>query len=137
MKRVFTLALLILGGQEAMAREPVLAGDGKVDRTQYSFHLSDDDIAKIAPWRLEVKNSSTSPNDAIAIARRQLAQLVSRRVRWEQQGVSLKEIGRDRWIYVVRFWREYPLTTAVYGGDYFEIPVSLRGAIYNPKIKRF
>ena len=133
---VFALFAFVASGVVAQESR-VVAAEGKLNREQITFYLSRAELAEIAPWRIEARNASASPKDAMAIARRQLPRLFSPRIRWWLHDVRMREVAPDRWIYVVWCTREYPPTTAVTGGDYVEIPVSMRGATFKPRLKSF
>jgi hypothetical protein len=75
-----------------------------------------------------------APRHAIEVARKQLKSFVGDGNKWRCDGISLFDLGKDRWIFLVRFGREYPPTTAVYGGEYFDIPVLMNGSVVKPTI---
>ena len=75
-----------------------------------------------------------SPRDGSDLARNQLKTFVADGDKWRLGDTCLFDLGGDRWIYVVRFYREYPPEDAVFGGEYIEIPVLMNGSILKPAI---
>jgi hypothetical protein len=133
MRALVVLSLLLLA-VAALADDPVQVASGKADGNSFAFTLSKAEIEVTPRWGSDSQHHAVSPQRAIDIARNQLKTFVADGDKWRRDDICLFDLGGDRWIYVVRFGREYPPTTAVYGGEYLEIPVLMNGSTVKPKI---
>jgi hypothetical protein len=133
MRTSFLLSLL-LPAISALADDLVQVGSGKADGNSFDFSLTKAEIVATPRWKTGSEHPAVSPRDAISTARNQLKTFVADGDKWRLDNICLFDLGEDRWIYVVRFGREYPPTTAVFGAEYLEIPVLMDGSTVKPKV---
>lgn len=114
---------------------PSQTGHGKADGKSFSFSVTDQTVRKTPPWRSSAADPPFPIRRAITIARRQLDGLVRDRAVWQFEQICLSEFPEDRWVYFVSFRREYPPDMAVFGADYFHIPVLMDGRTLRPKVR--
>lgn len=107
---------------------------GKADARQFEFNVTDADVSKTPVWQPDSATPPLSPRRAGEIAQKQLEGFVLDRTKWRLFQIILVDWGQHHWFYIVRFERQYPPDLAVFGGDYFEIPVLMSGAVLQPKI---
>jgi hypothetical protein len=107
---------------------------GKADAKQFEFNVTDEDVGKTPVWPSDSSTPPLSPRHAGEIAQKQLEQFVLDRTKWRLFQITLVDWGEQHWLYIVHFERQYPPDLAVFGGDYFEIPVLMSGAVLQPKI---
>ena len=121
----------VLGAGEVASMSP----SGKADGRQFHFKVTDTDVLSAPAWAMNAPNPPLSARRAQEIARKQLDKFVREPSKWYFHELSLIDFGDHiHWLYVVRFERDYPADIAVTFGDYFEIPVLMSGAIFQPKI---
>lgn len=132
--RILVLASLLVFALSALADDRVQVGSGKTDGNSFAFALSKAEIDSTPRWVSDSDHHAVAPRHAIDIARNQLKGFVADGDKWRLDDVCLFDLGHDRWIYVVRFGRQYPPTTAVYGGEYLEIPVLMNGSVVKPTV---
>jgi len=133
MRASFLLSLL-LPAISALADGLVQVGSGQADGNSFDFSLTKAEIQATPRWKSDSEHHAVSPRDAITAARNQLKTFVADGGKWRLDNICLFDLGEDRWIYVVRFFREYPPTTAVFGGEYLEIPVLMNSFTVKPKV---
>jgi hypothetical protein len=132
--RALIVSLFLPLALSAFADDPVQVASGKADGNSFAFTLSKAQIEATPQWRTDSEHHAVWPQRAIDIARNQLKTFVADGDKWRRDDICLFDLGGDRWIYVVRFGREYPPDIAVYGGEYLEIPVLMDGSTVKPKV---
>jgi len=132
--RILVLLSLLLLALRAFANDPVEVGSGKADGKQFTFVLTSVEIHKTPQWHSGSVSRAVTPRQAIYAARKQLKSFVGDGDKWPFDDISLFDLGEDRWIFQVRFHRDYGPTTAVTAGEYFNIPVLMNGAVVKPTI---
>jgi hypothetical protein len=106
---------------------------GKADGKHFSFSVADTVVKDTPAWSPDAAFPPLEPRRAIEIATKQLHELVKEPAKWYFHEISLVDFGDHiHWIYVASFEREYD--TAVFGADYFNIPVLMSGATLKPKV---
>ena len=135
MKCIAFFAALFLVHSGMLARDhPSAVGHGQADGKSFYFPVTMAEVVATPAWGADAPHPPLSARDAIAIARRQLDELVTDRAVWRFDQVCLSEFGADRWAYFVGFRREYPPEIAVIGADTFYIPVLMNGATIKPEV---
>jgi hypothetical protein len=103
---------------------------------QFDFSVTDTAVKATPVWTPEATCPPLEPRRAIEIATTQLHDLVKDPAKWYFLQINLVDFGDHlHWVYVVMFDRQYPPDLAVYGGDYFQIPVLMNGATLKPKVR--
>ena len=72
------------------------------DGRELTFIVTRPQLDETPSWPDEAENPPLSARKAIAIARSYLPKLVSDAERWSLGRVSLKPMGKDKWVYVVQ-----------------------------------
>jgi len=109
---------------------------GKADGKQFDFSVSDTAVKATPAWTPDAACPPLQPRRAIEIATKQLHDLVKDPAKWYFLQINLVDFGDHmHWVYVVIFDRHYPPDLAVYGGDYFQIPVLMSGTTLQPKVR--
>jgi hypothetical protein len=112
-----------------------MTAGGKADGKQFTFSITAAAVKNAPAWSLDSLNPPLSPREAQSIAEVQLEKFVRDPKQWHVREVCLMHFGDHvHWAYTVRFEREYPPDLAVYGADYFEIPVLMSGGVFTPKV---
>jgi hypothetical protein len=132
---VLVAAMLLLPHALPAQDGPSQTGHGKADGKSFSFSVTAQTVMESPPWRTSAAYPPFPIRRAIAIARRQLDGLVRNRAVWQFEQICLSEFPEDRWVYFVSFRREYPPNMAVFGADYFHIPVLMDGSTVRPKVR--
>src|SRR5262245_39960336 len=104
-----------------------MGAHGKADGKQFDFPLTIDVVKDTPTWAPNSACPPLDPRRAIDIATRQLHELVKKPADWYFIQINLIQFNGDHWAYIVTFDRHYPPDVAVYGADYFEIPVLMSG----------
>jgi hypothetical protein len=135
--RIVLFTFLLLWAPCAIDGEVAgISPSGKADGKQFNFKVTDVDVKNTPAWALDAPNPPLAPRRAQEIARKQLEEFVADRSKWYVHEVSLIDFGDHiHWLYVVQFTREYPPDLAVFGADFFEIPVLMSGAVLKPEIR--
>jgi hypothetical protein len=131
---ILVAALLFLRHALPAQDGPSQTGHGKADGKSFSFSVTEQTVRKTPPWRSNAAHPPFPIRRAIAIARQQLDRLVRDPAVWQFEQICLSEFPEGRWVYFVSFHREYPPNVAVFGADYFHIPVLMDGSTVRPKV---
>jgi hypothetical protein len=108
---------------------------GKADGKQFSFTVTDTAVKGATAWTRDASCPPLEPRRAIEIATKQLHELVKEPAKWYFHEISLVDFGDHlHWVYIAMFDRRYPADMAVFGADYFLIPVLMSGATLKPKV---
>ena len=136
MKLLVVFTALALTAIAAIAGEVGgMTAGGKADGKQFTFSVTAADVKNAPAWSLDSPNPPLSPRQAQRIAQAQLEKFVRDPKQWHVREVCLMDFGDHvHWVYTVRFEREYPPDLAVYGADYFDIPVLMSGGVFTPKV---
>ena len=111
-----------------------MSASGKADGKQFEFPLSAEAVKATPVWTADSPCPPVEPRRAIEIATKQLHDLVKEPAKWYFVQLNLVAFSGDHWAYIVVFDRQYPNDVAVFGGDFFEIPVLMSGATLKPKV---
>jgi len=136
MTRLLTIALVFFSIRYTIAGEIGGYGaGGKAEGKQFDFSVTDTAVKATPVWTPDAACPPLQPRRAIEIATKQLRDLVKEPAKWYFLQINLVDFGDHmHWVYVVIFDRQYPPDLAVYGGDYFQIPVLMSGATLKPKV---
>ena len=137
MTRVLPIALVFVAIRYAIAGQIGGYGaGGKADGKQFDFTITDTAVKASPVWTSDATCPPLQPRRAIEIATKQLHDLVKDPEKWYFLQINIVDFGDHlHWVYVVMFDRQYPPDLAVYGGDYFQIPVLMSGATLKPKVR--
>jgi hypothetical protein len=137
MRRALAFAFLVLPVASAIAGELLGTNpSGKADGKQFNFSVTEKAVKAAPAWPRDASCPPLEPRRAIEIAAKQLRDLVKEPGKWYFHEISLVDFGDHlHWVYIVMFDREYPEDVAVFGADYFQIPVLLSGATIKPEVR--
>jgi hypothetical protein len=135
MSRALPIAILLFLVTQAISGEiSGMAASGKADGKQFEFPLTADVVKATPAWTPNSPCPPVEPRRAIEIATKQLHELVKEPAKWYFLQLNLVEFSGDHWAYIVIFDRHYPEDVAVFGADFFQIPVLMSGATLKPKV---
>jgi hypothetical protein len=137
MRRCITLisTVLLVSISHAISGEITgMGASGKADGKQFEFPLTADVVKATPAWKPDSPFPPLGPRRAIEIATKQLHELVKDPAKWYFVQINLVEFSGDHWAYIAMFDRHYPDDVAVFGADFFQIPVLMSGATLKPKV---
>ena len=135
MTRALSIVLLLFSMAPAMGGEILgMGASGKADGRQFEFPLTADVVKPTPAWKPDSPCPPLEPRRAIEIATKQLHDLVKEPAKWYFVQLELVQFSGDHWAYIVIFDRHYPEDVAVFGADFFHIPVLMSGATLKPKV---
>ena len=135
MRRVLPIAILFVFITRAISGEIAgMGASGKADGKQFEFPLTADVVKTTPSWTTDSACPPLEPRRAIDIATKQLHDLVKDPSKWYFVQFELVQFTGDHWAYIIIFDRHYPENVAVYGADFFQIPVLMSGATLKPKV---
>ena len=134
--RAVTVAILVSAAALVFADELCLStpAGGKVDGKTFDYTVSRDDVIGTPIWPQKDEHPPLSPRRAQEIARKELGKLVKNIDEWSLRGIVLFDMGDHlHWIFKIHFDRTYPADVAVFGADYFDMPVLMDGKVIPPR----
>jgi hypothetical protein len=135
MPRALPIAILLCLVTPAISGEiSGMGASGKADGKQFEFPLTADVVKTTPAWTANSPCPPLEPRRAIDIATKQLHELVKEPSKWYFVQFELVQFSGDHWAYIVIFDRHYPEDVAVFGADFFQIPVLMSGATLKPKV---
>jgi hypothetical protein len=131
--RVVVLTALLFCAIAAIAGELFsIVPWGRAEGKEFKFTVTDADVRSTPAWQPDAANPPLPPLRAQEIARKQLEQFVSDHAKWRLHEISLRNVGDNHWVYVVRFDRQPPEVPT--DSASFFIPVLMNGAILQPEV---
>jgi hypothetical protein len=135
MTRTLSAAVLLLSVASAISGEITgMGASGKADGKQFEFPLTAAVVKDAPAWKPDSSCPPLEPRRAIDIATKQLHQFVKEPGQWYFLELELVQFTGEHWAYIIVFDRHYPENVAVFGGDFFRIPVLMSGATLKPKV---